>query len=132
MEIMRNGFILFLIGLSLNSYAQQDFTMSAGVIGSVFEDENQDGIRNKGEEGMPGVRLVTQDGLFVETDANGLFHISDIESQGWRFSIKLDEQTLPSDYELTTQNPQVRYSSSTLSNFSFGVAQRKNIVTPSK
>ncbi|TDR30770.1 SdrD B-like domain-containing protein [Hydromonas duriensis] len=125
MKIIRNGLILLSTCLSLTSHAQQDFTMSAGVIGSVFEDENRDGVRNKGEAGMPGVRLVTQDGLFVETDANGLFHISDLESQGRYFSIKLDEQTLPGDYELTTQNPQVRYASSTLSNFNFGVVQRK-------
>lgn len=50
------------------------FTREATIIGSVFLDCNENGLRDAGDEwGVPGVKIVTQEGLSVVTDINGKF-----------------------------------------------------------
>ena len=111
------------------------------VIGRVFDDLNHDGSYNgapsrtspgkgpaaKGAEtGLPGVRLVTPNGLAVTTDRHGRFSLPcaalprDI---GANFMLKLDERTLPSGYRPTTENPRVaRLTPGMLTKMNFGVA----------
>jgi uncharacterized repeat protein (TIGR01451 family) len=79
------------------------------VIGKVFDDVNGNGQQDPGEQGLPGVRLVTTRGLAAITDEFGRFHITcaitPLEGRGSNFALKLDDRTLPSGYRLTT--PQV-------------------------
>ena len=122
------------------------------VIGRVFDDPNQDGYFNdeppedraaitdqtydagkyavgpdaEGEEGLPGVRLITPDGLAITTDAYGRFSVpcaalpADI---GSNFMLKLDTRTLPSGYRLTTENPRVvRLTAGMITKLNFGAA----------
>ncbi len=81
----------------------------AEIIGKVFDDRNADGYQNKGEPGIPNVRLVTARGLQVTTDAEGRFHIACAAVpnafRGSNFIMKLDERSLPSGYRVTTENP---------------------------
>ncbi|MCU0826024.1 MAG: hypothetical protein MUE52_01110 [Tabrizicola sp.] len=120
------------------------------VIGRVFDDPNQDGYFNdeppvdraaitdqtydggkyagapdvSGEQGLPGVRLITPDGLAITTDQYGRFSVpcaalpADI---GSNFMLKLDTRTLPSGYRLTTENPRVvRLTQGMLTKLNFG------------
>ncbi|MBW1885104.1 MAG: OmpA family protein, partial [Deltaproteobacteria bacterium] len=82
------------------------------VIGKVFDDKNRDGVQDEGEDGLPGVRLVTVRGLAVNTDPHGRFHITCAivpnEERGSNFVLKLDDRTLPSGYRMSTRQTQVK------------------------
>jgi large repetitive protein len=79
------------------------------VIGKVFDDANGNGRQDRGEQGIPGVRVLTTEGLAAITDEFGRFHITcaitPLEGRGSNFALKLDDRTLPSGYRMTT--PQV-------------------------
>jgi hypothetical protein len=72
----------------------------------VFDDANGNGQQDRGEKGLPGVRLVTTNGLAAITDEYGRFHITcavtPLEGVGSNFALKLDDRTLPSGYRPTT------------------------------
>jgi uncharacterized repeat protein (TIGR01451 family) len=76
------------------------------VTGKVFDDANRNGLQESGEDGLPGVRLVTTNGLVALTDAHGRFHITCAavphEGRGSNFVLKLDDRTLPSGYRPST------------------------------
>ncbi len=90
-------------------------TSKATVIGKVFVDHNEDGIQQTtdehGEErGLPGVRLLTPEGLLIETDANGRFHIADIDvtrQAGINYVVKIDTFSLPAPAEVMSDVRQV-------------------------
>lgn len=96
------------------------------VIGKVFDDQNHDGYHNEGEPGMPGVRVVTVNGLLITTDEHGRFHVPCAAlpaDNGSNFILKLDTRTLPTGYRLTTENPRVvRLTSGKLTKLNFGVS----------
>ena len=78
------------------------------------------------EEGIPGVRLATVEGLVIETDAFGRYHIEAIDNVkfdiGSNYIVKLDRASLPDGSELTTENPRVeRLTQSLMSDIDFGV-----------
>src|SRR6185436_12845047 len=54
------------------------FTRSA-IVGRVFEDKNRDGHQGPGERGLANARVVMDEGTSVTTDAQGMFHIPDLE-----------------------------------------------------
>ena len=85
-------------------------------------------ISNHGihEHGIPGVRLATVEGLLVETDEYGRYHLADIDGgrfeRGRNFIVKVDPSTLPEGTEFTTENPRVlRITQSLMSKINFGV-----------
>jgi uncharacterized repeat protein (TIGR01451 family) len=82
------------------------------VWGTVFEDSNVNGMQDEGERGIPGVRLATVEGLLVETDAYGRYHIEAIKPSLWargsNFIVKVDMSSLPEGSVPTTQNPLVK------------------------
>jgi outer membrane protein OmpA-like peptidoglycan-associated protein len=71
-------------------------------------------IRNAGidERGIPGVRIASVDGLLVETDQFGRYHLAGIPGGAWErgrnFILKVDPSTLPPGTQITTDNPLVR------------------------
>ena len=75
-------------------------------IGKVFNDANGNGRQDPGEQGLPGVRIVTTRGLAAITDEFGRFHITcaitPLEGRGSNFVLKLDDRTLPSGFRPTT------------------------------
>ena len=77
------------------------------VIGKVFDDANRNGVQDRGEAGIPGVRLATARGLVATTDRYGRFHvtcaITPREGRGSNFVLKLDDRTLPSGYRASTE-----------------------------
>lgn len=82
------------------------------IFGMVFEDKNLNGIQDTGEQGIPGVRLVTTAGTVIETDSFGRYHIEGIDpgltARGSNFIVKLDSNSLPKSSVLTTDNPLVK------------------------
>lgn len=82
------------------------------ILGTVFDDLNGDGMQQRGERGIPGVRLSTVEGLQVETDRYGRFHLAGVRGgndlRGRNFVMKIDAATLPAGTTFTTPNPVVR------------------------
>jgi large repetitive protein len=81
------------------------------VTGKVFNDANRNGRQDSGEEGLPGVRVVTANGLQATTDPYGRYHITCAvipnESRGSNFVLKLDDRTLPSGFRMSTEPVQI-------------------------
>jgi uncharacterized repeat protein (TIGR01451 family) len=82
------------------------------VFGKVFNDVNRNGVQDGGEDGLPGVRVVTARGLEATTDQYGRFHITCAitpnETRGSNFVLKLDDRTLPSGFRMSTDQTQVK------------------------
>ncbi len=78
------------------------------------------------EEGIPGVRLVTADGLVITTDEHGRFSVPCAmlpADRGSNFILKLDPRSLPSGFRVTTENPRVvRLTPGMMSELNFGAA----------
>ncbi|MEO8999879.1 MAG: OmpA family protein, partial [Rhodanobacter sp.] len=85
-------------------------------------------ITNHGidERGIPGVRVVSVEGLIMETDAYGRFHLAGVDGGNWargrNFILKVDPSTLPPGSKFTTENPLVlRITPGVPVRFDFGV-----------
>ena len=78
----------------------------------------------RNEDGIPGVRLVTADGLIITTDEYGRYSVPCAAlpvSGGDNFIIKLDPRSLPTGYSVTTENPRVaRVTPGMMSEINFG------------
>ncbi len=97
------------------------------IIGRVFDDENQNGYMDDGESGLPGVRLVTLNGVLITTDSEGRYHVPCAaipdSAIGSNYLLKLDPRTLPTGYKLTTENPRdVRVTRGKATVLNFGAA----------
>ncbi|WP_408952121.1 DUF6923 family protein [Lysobacter sp. Hz 25] len=64
------------------------------------------------ERGIPGVRIASVEGLLIETDPFGRYHLEGVLGGSWErgrnFILKLDPATLPPGTVMTTANPLVR------------------------
>src|SRR5438552_3136532 len=82
------------------------------VFGKVFNDVNRNGVQDNGEDGLPGVRVVTAAGREATTDQYGRFHITCAitpnEDRGSNFALKLDDRTLPSGFRMSTDQVQIK------------------------
>jgi hypothetical protein len=60
---------------------------------------------------LPGVRLVTLNGVIITTDAEGRYHVPCAAipdaAIGSNYLLKVDPSSLPTGYKLTTENPGV-------------------------
>ncbi|MEO1574221.1 MAG: hypothetical protein AAFU65_04595, partial [Pseudomonadota bacterium] len=96
------------------------------IIGKVFNDIDGDGFQDEGEVGIPGVRLATVEGILIETDARGRYHLAGVDGgffeRGRNFIVKVDPSTLPDGATFTTENPRVkRITQGLMNQFDFGV-----------
>ncbi|MCW8334037.1 DUF11 domain-containing protein [Vibrio paucivorans] len=84
-------------------------------------------IENKGiyEDGIPGVRLLTTEGIVIETDQYGRFHVPDqwvLDKKGKNFLVKVDTDSLPTGMKVISENPKVqRISPNKLTKFNFSI-----------
>ena len=85
-------------------------------------------IANAGidERGVPGVRIASVEGLLIETDQFGRFHLEDVDggnaARGRNFILKVDPSTLPPGAAFTTASPLLRRITPGLPvRFDFGV-----------
>lgn len=85
-------------------------------------------IENKGiyEDGIPGVRLLTVEGIVIETDQYGRYHVPDqwvLDKKGKNFLVKVDTDSLPTGMKVISENPRVkRISPNKLTKFNFSVS----------
>lgn len=103
------------------------------VIGHVFDDQNANGYMDDGEPGLPGVRVVTLNGILITTDSEGRYHVPCAavpdSKIGSNYLLKLDTRTLPTGYKLTTENPRdVRVTKGKIVKLNFG-ATLAHVVT---
>jgi uncharacterized repeat protein (TIGR01451 family) len=78
------------------------------------------------EEGIPGARLASVEGLLIETDGYGRYHLPDLDGGrlgiGRNIILKVDMSTLPRGSRFTTENPRVlRITGTKLNKINFGV-----------
>ncbi|WP_318493039.1 hypothetical protein [Photobacterium leiognathi] len=84
-------------------------------------------IENLGiyEDGIPGVRLITTEGIKIETDQFGRYHIPDQwvkDKKGKNFLVKVDTDSLPTGMKVISENPKVqRITPNVLAKFNFSV-----------
>ncbi len=84
-------------------------------------------IANAGidERGIPGVRIASVEGLLMETDQYGRYHLTGVDGgreRGRNFILKIDPATLPPGSTFTTDNPLVkRVTPGVPTRFDFGV-----------
>ena len=104
---------------------ESNFSKSA-IIGKVFNDINENGVQDEGEEGIAGVQIVTVSGNVVTTDSLGRYHVGEIEvkgfTRGMSFILKVDTSTLPSGSVITTENPSlIKITQGLVQKINFGV-----------
>lgn len=89
-------------------------------------------IENMGlyEDGIPGVRLLTVEGIVIETDEYGRYHVPDqwvLNKKGKQFLVKVDTDSLPTNMRVISDNPKVRrISPNQLTKFNFSVNSKNN------
>ncbi|MBL8263722.1 MAG: DUF11 domain-containing protein, partial [Xanthomonadaceae bacterium] len=96
------------------------------IVGTVFNDTNGNGLQDDGERGVPGVRIATVEGILVETDQHGRYHLTGMNGGRWErgrnLILKVDPATLPPGTTFTTDNPLVKRVTPGLpARFDFGV-----------
>jgi uncharacterized repeat protein (TIGR01451 family) len=69
------------------------FSSDACVIGSVYRDCNENGIRDEGDEGVAGVRLYFSDGAYMVSDEDGRYSLCGRTPSTQ--ALKVDPSTLP-------------------------------------
>lgn len=84
-------------------------------------------VENKGlyEDGIPGVRLLTVEGIIIETDQYGRYHVPDqwvLNKKGKQFLVKVDTDSLPTGMKVVSENPKVsRITPNKLTKFNFSI-----------
>lgn len=104
------------------------------ILGTVFDDLDGNGIQGEGERGIPGVRIGSVEGLLIETDAYGRYHLIGVsagnEVRGRNFILKVDPATLPDGTTFTTANPLVRRITAGIPvRFDFGVRLPDGVIS---
>lgn len=72
------------------------FRKEGTIIGKVFNDKNENGIQDEGENGISGVTLVMEDGTYVTVDKEGKYSIP--SAKPGRHILKIIEETIPFGY----------------------------------
>lgn len=97
------------------------------VIGKVFNDVNRNGYQDTGEDGLPGARIVTAQGMLITTDQHGRFSVAcaDLPDSriGSTYIMKLDPRSMPSGYRIISENPRtVRLSAGKVTRLNFATS----------
>lgn len=71
------------------------------LIGKVFNDTNQNGVQDEGEQGVPWVKIVTEEGIVITTDEFGRYHVPGIKPG--RHIVKVDGHSLPDGTRFITE-----------------------------
>jgi adhesin/invasin len=104
------------------------------IFGTVYIDENANGMQDKGEMGIPGVRIASAEGYVITTDQFGRYHLLNILGGEWgvgrNFILKVDESSLPKGSTFTTANPLLRRLTPGIPvRFDFGVKLSNDLKT---
>jgi len=103
------------------------FLARGTVVGRVFEDSNRDGLQGRDEKGLAGAVVMLDDGTSVGTDAEGRFHLPDLDPGPHVVKLDLGRLGLPAT--ATTETAPVAYvSPGLLSSIRFGVSFERDSV----
>ncbi|WP_421773048.1 OmpA family protein [Gracilimonas sp.] len=69
------------------------FSDKGYLTGTAFYDRNKNGIKDAGEEGIPGIRLYLNDGTFVITDSEGKYSLYGLNPE--THILKIDPYSIP-------------------------------------
>jgi len=95
------------------------------IIGKVFNDLNGNGMQDKGEKGIPNVRLATEQGVVVYTDRYGKYHIPGVVPG--RHLVKADFHSLPEGTTFVTEESYlVKITDGLLAKVNFAVKLPEN------
>ncbi len=98
------------------------------ILGRVYEDRDGDQRQDDDEPGVGGARVALDDGTYVLTDAQGLFHFVDVKP-GHRL-LKLDLHSLSGAAQSTTGETQVvSLTPGLLATADFGVAFTREVAS---
>jgi uncharacterized repeat protein (TIGR01451 family) len=89
------------------------FTDGFTVIGRVTQGDCGDPLR--GRKGVAGIRLMLEDGTFVSTDRDGLYHIEGVRPG--RHVVQLDAASVPPTHEVVACDTDTRQAGSAISRF---------------
>ena len=78
------------------------FSSDGFIVGKVFSDCNRNGVQDKGEAGVPGIRIYMEDGTFTVTDREGKYNFYGVKAI--THVLKLDTTTLPANSEMLLIN----------------------------
>src|SRR5437773_2639537 len=107
--------------------AEDAFLARGTIVGRVFEDSNRDGLQGRDERGLPGATVILDDGTSVSTDADGRFHVPDLDPGP--HVVKLDLERLGLPAIATTETSPIAYvSPGLLSTLRFGVSFQRDSV----
>ena len=103
------------------------------IIGKVFDDRNGNGYQDDGEPGIANVRLANVNGQLITTDEFGRYHITCAAVPnariGSNYVLKVDTRTLPTGYQVTTENPRaVRLTRGKITKLNFGAKLSKRAI----
>jgi protocatechuate 3,4-dioxygenase beta subunit len=88
-------------------------TETYNLSGTVYNDNNQNGIQDQGETGFSGATITLNSGQTATTDSNGNYTFAEIEPGAYVTTL-----TLPDGYTATTGNPvNVALAAATTANF---------------
>ena len=89
------------------------FSDALTVIGRVTEGDCRDPVARR--RGIPGVRLLLEDGTFVVTDRDGLYHFEGVPAG--RHVVQLDTGSIPATHEAVACDADTRAAGSAISRF---------------
>ena len=93
------------------------------IVGKVFDDKDGNGVQGPGENGVGGVMVAMEDGVYAITDGNGMYHIAAVRP-GNRL-VKINVHTLPPNDGLTLPVAQtLTLTPGLLAKVNFGVRMR--------
>lgn len=89
------------------------FTDGFTVVGRVTEGDCHDPVDHR--KGVAGVRLLMEDGTYVVTDRDGLYHFEGVRPG--RHVVQLDKATIPASHEAVACDQDTRQAKSAISRF---------------
>ena len=115
-----NRVLIYNIGSSTTPDLGPQFTQGKAVLGKVFNDLNSNEVQDEGENGLEGVKVASDTGIYAITDEDGKYHFPYIET-GQRV-LKIDTATLPEGAVITTESPRKTVvTEGILTKISFGI-----------
>ena len=97
------------------------------IVGKVFDDKDGNGVQGMGENGVGGVMVAMEDGVYAVTDGNGMYHIAAVRP-GNRL-VKINTHTLPPNDGLTLPEAQtVTLTPGLLAKVNFGARLKPPLV----
>jgi hypothetical protein len=92
------------------AFGGQSAVSKGKIVGSIFEDTNNNGFFDKEEKTFPDIKIAMKDKVAI-TDKNGKYEFNDIEYGD--YEIKADKLTLPKGYKLVADQESVSLSEKT-------------------